>query len=651
MVVGETYYDAYGNVLYTHAGRKIDYDSEGNASYIEYTAPIYSRSQDDKPDKDLIVSYYDILGSSYVDGVTKENLDGYGKFLSRLIDPSFKLNKGFNGRFYELDEVDRTKEIKRFLETRLTNYVAAENRFWENNGDEKVNLEDVAQVTAVGGLRGFISEIPDLINDAFFDNDAIKIDGYRPIETVTYKATIAFAKGDDGNEWRLWPLACQNGTVELSAEVQDAIKWILDKTGITDIENWLNSISGNSEESYKSKVIYRDTLFKFSILEKNKKENEDYIFIVQDEGNVYRSITDDTFIYEKAADEFFDNEGFLVEEIETLTNDYSIEPVDEIRDKYGSTVGELPAGYERVGDTIYKIEEDKTATNDYSVNNKGEICDKDGNVVDELPADYESDGTTIYKVEEKSVSTDDYWVDKGTEIQDRYGNVVDRLPDNYVERGGQIYKIETEFIEVDGKKMREGEMDYPTASGNSYSESNMNQVITRGKFIDDEDEYSELDGWGVWLGYELRLLFKDNELTSEQKKVKKIFEDGVGKNDQEKVDKIISGNKTVDLSDINSVNEFMEGSGVKFLDERELVKPYGIPSAFSYFVPLEESTRNIPFLIALAQEMKNTEILLSPLENDSSKMQNETWIYDISFKDGQPAEASGTFDIAYDNDM
>ena len=112
----------------------------------------------------------------------------------------------------------------------------------------------------------------------------------------------------------------------------------------------------------------------------------------------------------------------------------------------------------------------------------------------------------------------------GIEIQDRYGNVVANLPDNYERDGYTIYKIETEFIEYDGKKMRKGDVGSSSSDVNSYSESNMNEVITKGKFIDDSNEWSTSKGIGVWVGYELRLLFKENTMTPEQKKVKEILD-------------------------------------------------------------------------------------------------------------------------------
>ena len=92
----------------------------------------------------------------------------------------------------------------------------------------------------------------------------------------------------------------------------------------------------------------------------------------------------------------------------------------------------------------------------------------------------------------------------------------------------------------------------------------------------------------------------------------------------------------VNLKDIDSVNNYMADTGWRFINEKELVKPYGVPSAFGYFAPLEESTRNIPFLIALAEEMKNTVIVLSPVAysefgfTNAGALVNEKWTYQVT---------------------
>jgi len=79
--------------------------------------------------------------------------------------------------------------------------------------------------------------------------------------------------------------------------------------------------------------------------------------------------------------------------------------------------------------------------------------------------------------------------------------------------------------------------------------------------------------------------------------------------------------------------EALADYGITFKDERELVKAYGIPSVFTFFIPLEESTRNLPFVLALASEMKDTHILLSNISNENSVdyMYNETKVIEYEY--------------------
>jgi len=569
----------YDGTLYNYADRKERKDFSPvdkvvrNKTYYYVTDEVEYKHKGDTINVDDIVSYFDILKEYSVEGVSLATLTaqetGYG-----FTTNDFKKD---SKNFYEYTESEREDATRSFLRLRLKTYVAAENKFWKANGDGDVNASDITATfsstligagagaavgsilpgfgnvigAVVGGVGGSITGMADMVNKLFFDNNNIKIDGYRIIEPTVYEARLTFA--NQNGMWELYPLASEGVSVDPFIEtnlLNGAAKKLLKEIPV--IGEWIK----RAEKKENEKVIYREELFSFSL---RTAKVDDYD--VYDKGGYFISV-DDSSSY---------SQSFVP------ANSYP-------RIRY----------YEEGSYLKYHKQVKRTETYSYS------YTDSNGNRKTR----------------------------KGTRT----------VIDNYYD---YVYK--------NGKKIDVISSDQGSGSL-GYTIQDVNERIMEGNYDKDTGEYGS-GGSLISIGFEMKLkkkagltidqiIDKSVGTTNEheaQKIIYEKYEDGKElnmedddiKDAQSEIDDLL-GEGAVDLADINSVNKLLKNTDIKVLDERELVKPYGIPSAFSYFVPLEESTRNIPFLIALAQEMRDTVILLSPLTSDSSVMKNEEWQYQIS---------------------
>lgn len=547
----KVYYDQLGKEIYTHKGSNI------------------GRSGEDGD----VISYYDILKNKSIDAISFIYLSSYKDV------PNF--NKD-DVAFNSLTIRKRQDEVKKLLKNRLDAYVSAENAFWNNNGDQDTSASDV--IAAIIIPTGLV----DIIDKTLLDNDGIKKDGYRMLETKKYEATIGYKSEDGGNTWKFEPSASKT------------LRYVYKATGsITDFFTNLIGDALTSDEDYEN-VIFAGDLFSFSI---------------SLEDGVELDLEGDTKIYTavKVADnhyELYDN-GEVVETYKGYT-------------KKGTET-------ENISGTDVEISFDQTVT--YYSNN-GRLYWKDYTKIlnyDSLPesakAQYSSP-MLFFDNGIRNISLGVSYDDPDTEENDKY----------------PVYVVESN-----------SEPTNPSSTALSGDMDTQLTLLMEGKLFDGNYKPPELKGISLYYGYMVKLkeLKKKeaHQMSDNQKKVYELYKDGG--NISEVQDEVGS---VVDLKNINSVNEYMEDTGYEFLDERELAKSYGIPSAFAYFVPLEESTRNIPFLTALASEMRNTRIFLSKaerphkLKDEEVFLERQNWVYDITQKHVSAIDdIEGNFGIAKDD--